>query len=169
MLSIENAKPTAKTILNNIEVFEDFCMGKTKYTPSKFREVNQELSIGAVLLIGKCRYQRDQQGKRIYWKGLDDHEYDLGDVNNVNIMRDFPGFHAKRSLSLGSHHVTNSEILPAPCGKGNICIVTMEDGSVGIAPNYRMALRNAAIKMHLSSKFNYFSLANVWNRVWGNA
>lgn len=169
MLSIENAKPTAKTILNNIEVFENFCMGKVHFTPAKFREVNQELSIGAVLLIGKRRYERDQHCKRLYWKGLDDHEYDLGDVNNANIMRDFPGFHAKRSLSLGSHHVVNSEIIPSPSGRGNLCIVTMEDGSTGVAPNYRMALRNAAIKMHLSAKFNHYSLMNVWHRVWGHA
>ncbi len=169
MLSIENARPTAKRLLHHIEVFEAFCTGDELYTPDKFREINQELSVGAVLMIGRHRYQKDIDGKHLLWRGLDDNEYDLGNVNNANVMRDYPGFHAKRSLSLGSNHVINSEIIPAPHGRGNLCIVTMEDGSTGIAPNYRMALRNAALKMHLTAKFNHFSLANVWNRVWGHA
>ncbi len=169
MISIEQARPTAKTLLSNLEAFEAFCLGELRFSPAKFRELNEELSVGAVLMIGKRRYERDTDGKRLIWVGFDEREHDLGYVHDANVMRDYPGFHAKRTLSLGKDLVKESEIIPAPSGKGNLSKVTLVDGSVGIAPNYRMALRNAAMKMHLTHKFNEFSLAGLWKKVWGHA
>ena len=169
MISIEQARPTVKTLLDNVEAFEAFCLGKQKFSPEKFRELNQELSVGAVLMIGKRRYENGPEGKRLIWIGFDEREHDLGYVHDANIMRDYPGFHAKRTLSLGKDLVKESEIIPAPNGNGNLSKVTLVDGSIGIAPNYRMALRNAAMKMHLTNKFNHFSLAGLWQMVWGHA
>ncbi len=169
MISLEHARPTAKGLLNHIDTFEAFCMGKCNLTPANFRELNEELSIGAVLMLGKRRYKNDIDGKRLIWTGLDNKEHDLGLVEHANVMRDYPGFHAKRSLSLGNSLVKESEIISSPDSIGNLSIVTMIDGSTAIAPNYRMALRNAAIKMHLSKKFNFLSLSEIWNKVWGHA
>lgn len=170
MFSIEHAKPTAKQLLHHVEVFEDFCLGNKSFSPSKFREINQELSIGAVLLIGKRRYIHSAQGqKNLYWRGLDNREHNLGPVSDANIMRDYPGFHAKRSLSLAHDMIADSKVEKAPNKKGNITVVTMKDGTIGVGPDFRMALRNAAIKMHLTSKFNYFSFGDLWGRVWGHA
>jgi len=169
MISVNHAKPTAKKLLNHVEVFEAFCMGEQALSPTQFREINEELSIGAVLMLGKYRHQKSQDGHHLLWSGLDGREHDLGLVENANITRDYPGFHAKRTLSLGNNLVSETQIIASPNGRKNLSKITMEDGSIGIAPNYRMALRNAAIKMHLSNKFNYFSLSHLWNKVWGHA
>lgn len=171
MFELEKARPTAKKMLSHIDTFEDFCMGKRTYTPSVFREINEELSVGAVLMLGKHRYKKDRNGngKHLMWKGLDNREYNLGLTHETNVMRDFPGFHAKRSLSLGKDQVKESQIVPSPSGKGNLSIVIMADGTVGIAPNYRMALRNAALRMHLKSRFNFAALFNIWGNRWGHA
>ncbi len=169
MLHIENARPSSKQILLNIEAFEHFCMGNRQFSPSKFREINEELSIGAVLLLGKHRFLRHAEGKRLMWRGLDNTEHDLGYIHNAKVMRDYPGFHAKRSLSLGNNLVVESKIIPITNGRGNVSVVTLEDGSIGVGPNYRIALRNAALKMHLSPRFNMMSLNDIWGRVWGNA
>ena len=169
MISIDQARPTVKALLSHIDAFENFCMGKQKFSPAQFRELNEELSIGAVLMIGKRRYQKSPEGKHLIWCGLDNREYDLGLVENANVTRDYPGFHAKRSLSLGNNMVKESKTIPVPNGRGNLSMVILEDGSTGIAPNYRMALRNAAMKMHLTTKFNFFSLSDIWNKVWGHA
>ncbi|PCK00459.1 MAG: hypothetical protein COA45_01385 [Zetaproteobacteria bacterium] len=169
MLNIENAKPTAKKILGHINTFENFCMGKTNYSPSEFREINEELSIGAVLMLGTHRYQKGENGKRLLWQGLDECEYDLGFTHEAHIMRDYPGFNAKRSRSLEGDMVADSAVIAGPNGKGNLSIVTMKDGTVGIGPNYKIALRNAALKLHLKSNFNHFSLSALFKRIWGNA
>ncbi len=162
MLGIENARPTAKKLLNHIDTFEEFCLGKRTYSPSIFRAINEELSVGAVLMLGKHRYQKERDGNHLLWKGMDEYEHDLGPVHEANIMRDFPGFHKKRSLSLGNTRVKETQIVPHPNGKGNLSIVIMKDGTVGIGPNYRIALRNAALRMHLKAKFNFASLFALW-------
>ena len=167
MINIEHARPTPKKILSHIEEFELYCMGQHRMTPEKFRNLNTELSIGAVLMIGKRRYERNPTGKHMIWKGLDGAEYDLGPIHNPNIMRDFPGFHARRSLSLGNHMVINSHILEIPGKRGNVTVVTLTDGTDGVGPNFRMALRNAALKSHLKSplkRFNPFAgFFKIWN------
>lgn len=169
MLNIENARPSSKQILLNLEMFERFCMGDRQFSPSKFREINEELSISAVLLLGKHRFLRHAEGKRLMWRGLDNTEHDLGYTHDAKVMRDYPGFHAQRSLSLGNNLVVDRKIVPITNGRGNVSIVTMEDGSTGLGFNYRIALRNASLKMHLSPQFNFMSLTDIWGRVWGNA
>ncbi len=162
MLALENVRPTAKKMLNHVDMFEEFCLGKRSYTPSTFRTINEKLSLGAVLMLGKHRYQKERDGNHLIWKGLDQREHDLGPVHEANIMRDFPGFNRKRSLSLGRDNVKETQIVPHPNGKGTLSIVIMKDGSVGIGPNYRIALRNAALRMHLKTRFNFASLFTLW-------
>lgn len=69
MLSIENLRPSVKIILSHIDEFEQSCMGDRKISPSRFREINEELSIGAVLLIGKHRYMNNEGEKHLIWRG----------------------------------------------------------------------------------------------------
>jgi len=169
MIDIETAKPKAKQILSNIKDIEEFYMGDKVFSPEKYREINEELSVGAVLLIGKRRYKTDSSGKKLYWKGLDNREYDMGLVHETNIKRDYPGFNARRSRALAGDLVQNNEVISKTNGNGSISIVTMRDGSTGLGPNYRIALRNAALKMHLKSSFNYASLSSIWNTILGYA
>lgn len=169
MLNIENARPTAKKILNNVSTFESFCMGKAHYSPTEFRAINKELSIGAVLMLGKYRYQQSENGRRLLWQGLDEREYDMGLTHEAHVMRDYPGFNAKRSRSLEGNMVAESAVIAGPNGKGNLSIVTMKDGTVGIGPDYKIALRNAALKLHLKANFNRFSLANLFKSFWRSA
>lgn len=169
MSNIEYITFNTKKILSQIEEFERYCMGKGNLTPARFRSLNEELSIGAVLNIGKHKYVRNDGVKHLIWRGLDGEEYDLGATHESNIFRDFPGFHGKRSLALGETLVKENTTIKIAGMRGNLSVVTMEDGSVGIGPNYRMALRNASLKMHLNAKFNKVSLATFWKRIWGNA
>ncbi len=155
MININQLRPTPKQMLNHIDEFEDLCLGKKYYTPSKFREINEELSIGAVLMLGKHRYETSNSGTRLFWRGLDNHEHDMGLTHDVRVMRDYPGFNAKRSKSLNSNSVSDSKVITHPSGKGSISVVTMQDGSKGIGHNYRIALRNATLRMHLKSKCKY--------------
>lgn len=169
MISLENARPSTKMILNHLDEFEASCTGNTPLSPAKFREINTELSVGAVMMLGKLRYQNDFGGKRVYWRGPDNKEHDLGLAHDANVLRDYPGFNARRTLSLGSNMVSEDKVIENPNGNGHLSVVTMQDGSIGIGPNYRMALRNAALRMHLTSKFNFASLSGIWNHLWGNA
>ncbi len=163
MININQLSPTPKQMLSHINEFEDLCMGKKYYTPSHFREINEELSIGAVLLLGKYRYEISNSGKRLFWRGLDNREYDMGYTHDAKIMRDYPGFNAKKSNSLGTDLIKENKVISCPNGNGNISVVTMKDGSKGIGPNYRIALRNAALKMHLNSKSKFNLLTSILN------
>ncbi len=169
MINIEAARTSTSKILDNIKQIEEFCLGYKKFSPDRFREINEELSIGAVLLLGKRKYQQSPNGKRLLWQGLDNNEYDLGLVHDADVKRRYPGFHASSSRALGGKYVSESKIIKAPDGKGTLSMVIMKDGSKGIGPNYRIALRNAALKMHLKSKFNYFSLSSIWKNILGTA
>ncbi len=169
MLSIEHRRPTHKTLAKNLDEFERFCMGEVDLPPNEFRYINEELSIGAVLMLGKHRYQEESEGRRLFWKGLDEQEHDMGLVSDPKIMRDYPGFHASRSNALVADQVEESKIIAAPNGNGSLSIVTMKDGSQGIGPNYKMALRNAAIKMYLQKKLKRFSFLTFWKNMWSHA
>ncbi len=169
MINIEAARPTTKKILSNIDEIENFFMGSKKFSPARFREINEELSISAVLMLGKRRYQSSADGKRLFWQGLDNKEHDMGLVHDANVKRHYPGFHAISSRSLGGEHVSANKTIVSPNGRGTLSVVTMADGSKGIGHNYRIALRNAALKMHLKSKFNYFSLSDIWKNILGTA
>lgn len=144
-------------------------MGEQKLHPAKFRDINSELSICAVLIIGKRRYQTSNNNRHLIWVGLDDQEHDLGRADDINVMRDYPGFHAARTSALAGEDVKETNFIDSPSGNGTLCEVIMKDGSRSIGPNYRMALRNAALKMHLKSHFNAMSLSRIWNGIIGNA
>ena len=72
-------------------------------------------------------------------------------------------------MALAGDKVAESKVIHIAGVKGSVTVVTMLDGSVGVGPNYRMALRNAALKMHLKSYFNRLSLASIWGRIMGHA
>lgn len=169
MMNIENVRPTPRKILTHLEEFERYCMGDARISPVQFRDLNAELSISAVLMIGKRRYVQNPSGKHLLWRGLDEHEYDLGPLHNTNVVRDYPGFHGKRSLSLGNDLVTESKVIHIPGARGNLTMVTLSDGSTGVGPDYRMALRNASLKMHIKPHFNKMSLSFIWQNLWGRA
>ena len=169
MLDIEFARLTARELFFRLDEFEQCCTGKKQCSPAQFQDMNRDLSIGAVLTLGKHRYQKTADGVRLLWTGADNREHDLGLIHDMHVMRDYPGFHAQRSRSLRNHMVSGSKTVDAPHKKGSMCVVTMQDGSAGIGPNYRIALRNAALKMHLTAQFNRFSLAHIWKQVWGRA
>jgi hypothetical protein len=169
MLNLEEANPSAKRTLEQIETFENYCRGEKYLSPEKFREINNDLSIGAIFLIGKRRTVIQNNNRHLLWKGPDNHEHDLGRIDDVHVMRDYPGFHASRTNALGGDQVQESRVVENPKSKGTLCEVVMKDGSTGIGPNYRMALRNAALKMHIKKKFNFQSFADLWNGNWGYA
>lgn len=168
MLNIENARPTAQKLFNHLKTFESFCEGQANISPEEFRELNEEISISTVLLLGTRRYEKTPKGRRLFWRSNDQNEYDLGLVRDAKILRDYPGYNARCSLSLGAGKTIESHIIPAPRGKGTLLEVTLEDGSSAIAPNYRMALRNAVLKMHLKSQLNNKRFVNLWNRLWAS-
>lgn len=171
MSNLEFTGLNTQKLMHNIEAFEQFCMGKNIITPAQFREINEELSIGAVFMIGKHRYVRNGGSKHLIWKGLDGEEHDLGALHQTNIMRDFPGFHARRSMALAGDLVQDSKVFKIEGVRSSMTCVVLKDGTEGIGPNYRMALRNAALKAHLKSRFNMASLSSLWNSLfgWGNA
>ncbi len=169
MLNIKDARPNVQKLLHQLSAFEDFCMGTDALSPDEFRMLNEDLSVGTVLMIGSRRYEKTSEGSRLYWKSFDQREYDMGYVRDAKVMRDYPGYNAKTSLSLSAGHLISSQIVPSPRGKGTVYRVELEDGTEAIAPNYRMAVRNVILKKHLKSQFNSFSLADLWGRVWGHA
>lgn len=168
MLNIKQTRPTKQQVLNNIEQFENFCLGKESYTPSTYREINEELSVSTVLVLGKHKFQKDALGKRLIWKGLDEKEYDLGYTHNAKIMRNYPGFHRKSIQAMGKD-IKEIKVINQDQGTKNISVVTLQDGTEGIGPDNRIALRNAVLKRHLKTQFNHFSLSNLWKQVWGHA
>lgn len=169
MLDIANIRPTAKALMSQLDVFEDFCQGHGSISPQEFLTLNQDLSIGTVLMMGSRRYEKTPEGNRLFWKSMDQREYDLGYVRDAKVLRDYPGYNAQSSLSLRAGQEILSEVIPSPRGKGSFYRVELEDGTEAIAPNYRMAVRNVILKSHLKSQFNKLSLADLWGRVWGNA
>lgn len=169
MLNITDARPNAQKLLHQLDAFENFCSGKDALSPHEFRSLNEELSIGTVLMLGSRRYEKTPEGNRLFWKSFDEREYDLGYVRDAKVLRDYPGYNARSSLSLKAGHCLSSEVIPSPRGKGTVYRVVLEDGTEAIAPNYRMAVRNVILKRHLMQQFNTFSLASLWDRVWGHA
>ncbi len=169
MLDIREEKPKLQKLCKQLELFENFCNGYETISPHEFRSLNEDLSIGTVLMLGTRRYEKTPEGKRLFWRSADEKEYDLGYVRDAKILRDYPGYNAKTSISLSSGRVISSKIIPSPRGKGSVYHVILEDGTEAIAPSYRMAVRNVILKNHLQSQFNKFSLSDLWGRMWGTA
>ncbi|MCK5285582.1 MAG: hypothetical protein KAJ86_08370 [Alphaproteobacteria bacterium] len=168
MFNFNIIKSNSEKVLSNLENFELFCIGEKELSPQEFTNLNKELSISAIKYIGQSKFCRKKDGKHLIWIGLDNQEHDLGKVNAINITKDYPGFHKSRSLSLGHDHVTKNDVVDIPkCEPMNI--VKMDDGSTGIAPNYKMALRNASLKMHLKHTFNSLNYVDAWMQFYGHA
>lgn len=155
-------KPTE--VLEHLDQFESFCRGETVISPEKFKSLNIDLSISAVMHIGRKHFRDFSDGKHLIWISPDAKEHDLGTLTNINVFRDYPGFNRSCSLSLAQDKVVHYEVMEVN-GMNNITRVELTDGSIGIAPNYRMALRNAALRMHLKKSFNKSSLANFFKMI----
>lgn len=169
MFLFNRSSNKAEKILASIEDFEACCLGKKDMSPKQFQSLNRELSMNAVLNIGRHRLSYKTDGRHLIWRSPDNREYDLGKVEDLNVFRDYPGFHKRRSLSLGQDHVTKSEVIDAPGSRQKLSVVKMKDGSKGIGPNYKIALRNAAMKMHLREQFHKQNPTNLWKDFYGYA
>lgn len=169
MFDLFSQRDQSRKILAMIDDFEQFCRGEKFMTPDQFREINEEISISAIMRIGRYKLERGSDGQHVIWTAPDKSRHDLGNVNNLNIMRDCPGFHRSRSLLLGHDKVAGTQLIDIPSIKKNISVVTMKDGSIGYGPNYKIALRNAALKMHLKREFERVNPIHLWKSFYGNA
>ncbi len=168
-MGLQDYKISAEKVLTIIEEFEQFCLGKKTMSPEKFMDLNQDLSISAVLHIGSSRTEWRDDGNHVIWAAPDNSEHDLGPIENLNVTRDYPGFHRTRSLSLGQESVEGNELLHIASSDRNITKVRMKDGTVGYGTDYKIALRNAALKMNLKKQFNKANPPNLWKIFYGNA
>jgi hypothetical protein len=162
-------KTSADKILNILEEFEQFCLGKRSMSPENFMDINQELSLNAVLYIGHTRTEAHTDGPHLIWQAPDRSEHDLGPVDNLNVLRDCPGFHRSRSLSLAQQDVIANELVHVPSTDRNITAVKLKDGTIGYGTDYKIALRNAALRMKLKNSFNKANPPNLWKMFYGNA
>ncbi|MCC6597707.1 MAG: hypothetical protein IT559_02840 [Alphaproteobacteria bacterium] len=156
-------------ILERLKEFEMFCMGEKYLTPEKFTSLNKELSISTIMHIGKHRYKTLPDGDHFFWTDLDNREHDLGIADDLNIFQECPGFHKTRTHALGNTDVVETRIVDIPSSRRQATMVVMKDGTTGIAPNYKLALRNAALKRHLKTSFKNASGWNIWKKFYGNA
>lgn len=169
MFLFNNLNIEPETVSQYINEFEQFCIGETQMSPTKFKNLNIELSINAVLKIGRYRYKRMATGRHLIWIGKDGREHDLGPIDSLNIMRDYPGFHKLRTLSLGHHEVAEHKVIEIPFSRKKVNFVRMNDGAVGLGLDYKTALRNAALKSHLKKEFNQHFSDDLWRRYYGHA
>ncbi|MEZ5813884.1 MAG: hypothetical protein R3E13_04075 [Alphaproteobacteria bacterium] len=168
MFGLHPPKIKPEKVLQRLKDFEAFCLGEKKLTPKHFQAINEELSLSAVLHVGKRYIRKEGDGKHLIWLGVDNREHDLGPINTLNIRQTCPGFHKTRTLSLGSRDVLETDTITIPPHNKNVIIVKMKDGTTGIGPNYKMALRNAVLKMHLKCAFSKANKADIWKKYYGN-
>lgn len=160
----------SELLWERLEAFEQFCMGERHLSPEDFTDINKELSIGAVLCIGRHAFKNNRDGRHLIWIDLTDRRHDLGEVTNLNVMSECPGFHRGRTLALTKDaDVATTEIIDVPPYRRQMTKVVLEDGSHGIGPDYKMALRNAALKKHLKSQFNKARGFSFWDLLGGSA
>lgn len=169
MFGLHSLKANPQKMLGLLEDFEEYCLGKRSMSQQEFRNINEELSLGAILHIGRCRFKNHEDGKHLVWTAPDRNEYDLGPVEKLNVMRDCPGFNRQLSLSLAHDQVEENNFMEIDHLKRQISVVKLKDGTTGIGPNYRIALRNAALRMHLKNAFNRANPLNLWKMFYGNA
>lgn len=168
MFGFQSLRIKPEKILRRLKDFELFCLGEKRLTPENFRTLNEELSLSAVLHIGKRHFRREADGKHLIWEGLDNREHDLGPIDNLDITHTCPGFHKTRTLALAGDNVLESDILTVPPMNKHVTIVRMKDGTSGVGPNYKMALRNAALKMYLKCEFEKANQQDIWKKYYGN-
>ncbi len=164
-----SVKKHSDKILNRLSEFEDYCMAKKNISPENFRALNRELSRLTVENIGKCQYKNASDGTHLLWTGLDHREHDLGNVDSLNVMQNYPGFHKSRTHALGKDEVESSALMTIPGKRAQVTIVKMKDGTTGIGTDYKIALRNAALKMHLKRSFNKNSTLDKWKKLYSGS
>jgi len=142
------------------------CTGETVLSPEKFMALNKELSYSAVIHIGKHHFKNDRDGRHLIWTDLAEQEHDLGTVKDTNIFHEYPGFHKLRTHALGNQDVAETQVIELASQKKQVTVVKMKDGTSGVGPNYRIALRNAALKVHLKKEFQKASGWRFWERLW---
>jgi hypothetical protein len=156
-------------VLRRLKDFELFCLGEKQMTPEHFQTLNEELSMSAVLHIGSRYYRKDIDGKHLIWRGHDSREHDLGRIDDLKIRNKGPGFHRITTNALAGDHVKKTDVIDLPKSNHHqITVVELKDGTNGIGPNYKTALRNAALKMHLKCAFEKANKSDVWKRYYGN-
>ncbi|HOO82024.1 MAG TPA: hypothetical protein PK513_05945 [Alphaproteobacteria bacterium] len=155
-------------VLQRLKDFELFCLGEKNLSPEMFKGLNEDLSLSAILHIGKRHFRRDIDGNHLIWQGLDKREHDLGPIDDLKITQACPGYHKARTLALAGDDVLGSDIVNIPTHKRQVVIVKMKDGTSGVGPNYKMALRNAALKMHLKYAFERTNRSDIWKQYYGN-
>lgn len=156
-------------ILERLKEFEMFCMGERHLSPEKFTSLNRDLSLSAILYIGKHRYKTGPDGEHLIWIDLENREHDLGALEDLDVFRECPGFHKTRTQGLGNADVVETLIVEVPSPRRQATMVKLKDGTTGVGPNYKLALRNAALKRHLKSSFKQASGWNIWKMFYGNA
>jgi hypothetical protein len=122
-----------------------------------------------VLHIGQHKFKDGPEGRHLIWIAPDAQEHDLGPAAHQDLFLECPGFHRGRTHALGQKEVQASDVIDSPvCGK-SFTVVKLKDGTQGIGPNYKMALRNAALKRTLQSQFTRASGKSLWDRLSGRA
>lgn len=169
MFELQALHIAPKKVLHKLNEFEQFCLGKIPMSPEEFKELNKQLCIGAILHIGKRGYNKQEDGKHLIWTGPDNKKHDLGPVHKLDVMRKGPGFHRSSTNSLDNATVIENKQLEIPHLKKQISVVELKDGSIGVGPNYKVALRNAALKMYLKKAFKMSNPPDAWKEHYGNA
>ena len=147
-----------------LEDFENFCLGNKFIPPEEFRFIDKKLSIGTVMHIGSTYFRNGEDGKHLIWIAPDEREHDLGSIENLDSTDEYPGFHRGRSLALCHEQVAAHEIIDVPY-IGYATKVILADGTAGIGPNYKKALRNAALHQQLKQDFRLFSFSGIWSHL----
>jgi len=169
MFGFQSLQMKPEKVLRRLKDFELFCLGEKKLSPENFKTLNEELSLSAVLHIGKRHFRREADGKHLIWQAPDNREHDIGRIDDLNIRQTCPGFHKVRTLALSGGDMIESDEITLPNMKKQVTIVKMKDGTTGIGPNHKMALRNAALKMYLRAAFEKNNKQDIWKRYYGNS
>jgi hypothetical protein len=168
-MGFQSLKISAEKILSILEDFEQFCLGKKLMSPEQFMDINQDLSINTVLHVGATRTEWREDGNHLIWAAPDKSEHDLGPMDDLNVLRDYPGFHRMRSLCLGQSEVAGNELLHVPGTDRNITMIRLKDGTVAYGTDYKIALRNAVLKANLKKHFDKANPPNLWKIFYANA
>ena len=169
MFELRELKIDPKKVMNKLNEFEKFCLGETILSPEEFNDLNKDLGISAVMHIGKRKLTKGEDGKHLIWTGPDNKKHDLGLIHKLDVMRKGPGFHRSSTNSLGEEIVVENKQIEVPNLKKQVSVVELDDGSVGVGPNYKVALRNAALKKYLKKTFKKSNPPDAWLEHYGNA
>jgi hypothetical protein len=162
MLGKELLNIKSDTLLERLNEFEQSCLGIKTISPERYMDINKELAMGAVLYIGRHRMGRAEDGDHLIWTDPEKRVHDLGPVDNLDVLHECPGFHRTRTLAIGQHEVVRTEVIDIPPFRKQMTKVFLKDGSEGVGPDFKIALRNAALKKHLKTQFNKAKGFSFW-------